>query len=377
MSAAGLVSIEEEHVGNVSSPFLPRHTTSEDGAWNLAQFRHGLTCQITSLSSERIELDLVGVDASIANAIRRVLIAEVPTVAVEHVYVFKNTSIVQDEVLAHRLGLVPIGFDPDLFTFKDPGQAGDDENTLVFLLNASCTRNPQYKKNGRHVSTGKLETDPLKLYDNAHVTSGMMIFSPQGGQADWNWASPNNPSGAEPAPVNKDIVLAKLRPGQSVEMELHCVKGVGKDHAKFSPVATATYRLLPAIDILRPIGQTGDRARDAQLQAKFKACFPEGVIGTRPAAAASSSSSGNGGSGQEEVYVADARKDTVSREVLRHPEFKDAVKLGRVRDHFLFDIESTGIIPPQRLLLAALKVLTEKVDRLTAALDSLEAPAEP
>ena len=39
-----------------------------------------------------------------------------------------------------------------------------------------------------------------------------------------------------PAPTNPNIVLAKLRPGQAVEMEMHAVKGVGKDHAKFSPV---------------------------------------------------------------------------------------------------------------------------------------------
>jgi DNA-directed RNA polymerase I and III subunit RPAC1 len=36
-----------------------------------------------------------------------------------------------------------------------------------------------------------------------------------------------------------------LRQGQQIQLELHCVKGVGKDHAKFSPVATASYRLLP------------------------------------------------------------------------------------------------------------------------------------
>lgn len=35
--------------------------------------------------------------------------------------------------------------------------------------------------------------------------------------------------------------------GQQIQLEAHCVKGVGKDHAKFSPCATASYRLLPGI----------------------------------------------------------------------------------------------------------------------------------
>ena len=37
-------------------------------------------------------------------------------------------------------------------------------------------------------------------------------------------------------PVHKDILIAKLRPGQEIDLKCHCVKGVGKDHAKFSPV---------------------------------------------------------------------------------------------------------------------------------------------
>ena len=38
--------------------------------------------------------------------------------AIEKVFIYDNTSIVQDEVLAHRLGLIPIKADPDEFDFK-------------------------------------------------------------------------------------------------------------------------------------------------------------------------------------------------------------------------------------------------------------------
>jgi DNA-directed RNA polymerase I and III subunit RPAC1 len=66
-----------------------------------------------------MEFDLVGVDASIANAFRRILIAEVPSMAIETVYVFNNTSVIQDEVLAHRLGLIPIKADPGKFGWQN------------------------------------------------------------------------------------------------------------------------------------------------------------------------------------------------------------------------------------------------------------------
>lgn len=37
-------------------------------------------------------------------------------------------------------------------------------------------------------------------------------------------------------PVDEDILIAKLRPGQAIDVRMHCVKGIGQDHAKFSPV---------------------------------------------------------------------------------------------------------------------------------------------
>ena len=90
-----------------------------DASWDLQRFRNNLKIEIQSLDDLEMEFDLVGVDASIANAFRRILIAEVPTMAIETVYVFNNTSVIQDEVLAHRLGLIPIKADPGKFGWQN------------------------------------------------------------------------------------------------------------------------------------------------------------------------------------------------------------------------------------------------------------------
>ena len=47
-----------------------------------------------------------------------ILGTQIPTVAIEEVYVWNNTSIMQDEVLCHRLGLVPLRIDPRSMTYK-------------------------------------------------------------------------------------------------------------------------------------------------------------------------------------------------------------------------------------------------------------------
>jgi DNA-directed RNA polymerases I and III subunit RPAC1 len=65
-----------------------------------------------------MEFDLVGVDAAIANAIRCILLTEIPTMAIEDVYIWNNTSVIQDEVLSHRLSLIPIKADPSKFGWQ-------------------------------------------------------------------------------------------------------------------------------------------------------------------------------------------------------------------------------------------------------------------
>lgn len=331
-----LVEILPERVGSVANTDFPLHHPGENHAFSLTTLNEKLKVIITRLSDASCEFDLIGVDASIANAVRRVLMAEVPTVAIEHVYIWNNTSIIQDEVLSHRLGLIPMGIDPDKVLMRMPGDEADDSNTVVFHLKAKCERN-------RNAARG--ETDPDKLYIGHNVYSEQLVWDPKGGQDEDFADSP-------PKPVHDKILIAKLRPGQELDLELHCEKGIGKDHAKFSPVATATYRLLPHIQLLKPI--------PAEHVDKLVSCFPPGVISVE------------GSGSNKKAFVKDARKDTISREVFRHEEFEDKVKLGRVRDHFLFDLESTGIIKPERLLPEAIRTLRSKIATLRKSLDHLE-----
>lgn len=265
------------------------------------------------------------------------MIAEVPSVAIESVTFLNNTSIIQDEVLAHRIGLVPLKVDPDKLEWinrnadaqfdSETGEEipiSNETNTIIFHLKVECTRNPKAKPG---------ETDPEKLYNNSMVYARDLKYEGSAEQLAH--------LGETPVALNPDIVLAKLRPGQEIELYAHAIIGIGSDHAKFSPVATASYRLMPLIEITKPI--TGDDA------IKFQKCFSPGVIGIDKEGSA---------------FVQDARKDTVSREVLRHEEFKGKVKLGRVRDHFIYNIESTGAMQPDEIFVKSIGILRNKAIEL-------------
>ncbi|KAI2904045.1 hypothetical protein CBS63078_5680 [Aspergillus niger] len=356
-----IVDINPETVSNIPSTDFPGHWPGESHEWSLAKFKNDL--KIDFHRNERFEssFSLIGVDASIANAFRRILMAEVPSIAIEYVFVHNNTSVIHDEVLAQRLGLIPLKGSVEginwMRWFKKPtdddpnGSSPADYNTIVLRLDVECTKNP---------NADPEETDPRKLYKNAHVYAKDITFHPVGRQEQF-FAGDDAIQ-----PVNPDILVAKLRPGQAIEMELHCIKGIGADHAKFSPVATATYRLLPDIKILRPI--IGDDAK------KFAKCFPSGVIGLEKVTREEAKQKDSGYEGHEgelKAVVVDPFKDTVSRECLRHEEFQGKVKLGRVRDHFIFNIESVGQFESDTLFLESVKVLKLKCARWKRGLTDL------
>ena len=64
--------------------------------------------KILHIDTYTIKFELMNTDLTVANALRRIIIAEVPTMAIEHVQIFENTSPVHDEYLAHRCGLIPL-----------------------------------------------------------------------------------------------------------------------------------------------------------------------------------------------------------------------------------------------------------------------------
>ena len=374
LEARRIVHVNAETVTDASATDFPGHygpAQQHLDTWDIDRFRQGLRVQFHQNKPLDASFSLIGVDASIANAFRRILLAEVPTLAIEDVFIFDNTSIIQDEVLAHRLGLIPLQGNHEGLNWmgwyqkeassddSDPHAQADDDapgagvpndcNTVVLTLDVECRWATQAEvgRDGRALAK-KGVTDPEQRYVNSNIFAHQLKFEPQGQQLKYFTGA-----GAI-KPVNPDILIAKLRPKQRISLRCHCVKGIGMDHAKFSPVATASYRLLPHIDIKRKI--TGADAK------KFQKCFPKGVIKLEEDAT----------SKDVMAVVADPMKDTVSRECLRHDEFKDKVKLGRVRDHFIFSVESTGQMESDELFLDSIRLLRSKAERFKRHLKALQ-----
>ena len=81
----------------------------------MARLKERLNITINKNTPELLEMDLVGIDAASANALRRIIIAEIPTMAFHKVLLYQNTSVIPDELLVHRLGLLPLKVEPNNF----------------------------------------------------------------------------------------------------------------------------------------------------------------------------------------------------------------------------------------------------------------------
>lgn len=79
-----------------------------DEYFSVENFKKSMKIMVESSKELELEFDLIGVTPALANAFRRLMISEVPSMAIEKVHIYNNTSIIQDEILAHRLGLIPL-----------------------------------------------------------------------------------------------------------------------------------------------------------------------------------------------------------------------------------------------------------------------------
>ncbi|MEK6892091.1 MAG: DNA-directed RNA polymerase subunit D [Nanoarchaeota archaeon] len=147
-------------------------------------------------------------DHVFANTLRRLMIDEVPTMAIEEVEFQKNNSILYDEMIAHRLGLVPLKTDLKSYNLPDKCKCEGK----------GCNR------------------CQLKLVLRATKGSGVV------------YASELKSKDPAVKPVFGEMPIVKLLKGQTLELEATAVLGTGKQHMKWSP-CHVWYKYKPIVEI--------------------------------------------------------------------------------------------------------------------------------
>ncbi|RHZ72151.1 hypothetical protein Glove_245g3 [Diversispora epigaea] len=170
--------------------------------------------KIDELTSERVKFILTNTDLSMANALRRIMIAEVATIAIDMVEFELNTSVLADEFIAHRLGLIPLDSteaEKIKYSRECSCQGACKECSVELNLHVKCT-----------------EEDTTKDVTSRDLVSNDPRVTPiQDGLKD------------------PGILIAKLRKGQEIKVKCIAKKGVAKEHAKWSPCAAVAFEYDP------------------------------------------------------------------------------------------------------------------------------------
>jgi DNA-directed RNA polymerase I and III subunit RPAC1 len=134
---------------------------------------------VRELTDDEIVFDLIGAEPPLANALRRILIAEIPTMAIEKVNMWQNTSVIPDENLAHRVGLIPIKADPrdyeyhkhidqsDLAEPVDPTTRYSEKDCIKFKLHVRCTKKD---KDAPQMVNNTVDEDKFYNYPNVFAS---------------------------------------------------------------------------------------------------------------------------------------------------------------------------------------------------------------
>lgn len=260
------------------------------------------------------------------------MIAEVPTLAIDFVEVLENSSVLADEYLAHRLGLIPLQSSE---VMKYPYDR--DCNCEGRCPRCSVSYRLHVKNTSdeiRYVTSRDLHPVDHNVYPADHDASG---------------------------DSDERILIVKLGKNQELSLNATAKKGIGKEHAKWIPVAVATYRFDPdiTIDPLLMAKQPVERKK------AFVDCCPTRVFTYNAST--------------DQVVVERATDCTYCEEcTLKAESFgvPDLVSVGVKPGRYIFSVETTGVLRPEEIVMAALNSIKEKLIMIEGEVTRTVPPSE-
>ena len=161
-----------------------------------------MSLEVINQNENKISIRLKGIPIQYANALRRICLNGVPIFAIETVEVLENTSIMPDEAIAHRLGLIPLKTDSKDIVISE--EETDETNSRVILTLDSEENDVEDKNGTRTVFSNELKGEE----------SGVR-------------------------PISDKIPIVTLAPGQKIKFQAYARLGRGTEHAKWNSANTS------------------------------------------------------------------------------------------------------------------------------------------
>ncbi len=236
------------------------------------------------------------IDVAFANAIRRIMLAKLPAMAIDEVLILENTSVMYDEMIAQRLGLIPIVTDLDSYNLP---QNCDCEGKGCSLCQCTLT----------------LEVEP--------EDEEVMVYSRSLTSQD-----------PKIVPASGNIPIVKLGAHQRLIIEAYARLGTGAENAKFQPVATVAYKYVPVISV--------DKSKCNLCQECVKIC-PKNIMKVDGSTLSTQNTL--------DCSLCEACVDVCE---------PGAITIDSKKNAFLFKVESTGALSPETIVSKSAEILKTK-----------------
>ncbi len=247
-----------------------------------------------------IRLVIREADVALVNALRRIVLAEVPSMAIDEVVMIDNSSILQDEIIAHRLGLTPLKTNLDSYNLPEECECHSEFGCN--LCRVTLTLDAEANEGMRPVFSGELVSE--------------------------------NP---DIVPVSDKIPIIKLAKGQKLKLEAYARLGKGKNHAKWQPVSMCAYKYFPKIEV--PSEKCKECTKCVDICPKKVFTIKENKLEV------------------QNLLACNLCMDCVDA----CPQEPPAIKVEWEKNAFIMNIESTGVLPPERIIKEATKILDKQL----------------
>jgi DNA-directed RNA polymerase subunit D len=261
-----------------------------------------------------IRIYMKNIPLPLVNAIRRASYTEVPVMAIDYVEIFENNTVLYDEIIAHRLAMIPLTSEEAIEKYKRPEECqnarlGDPDCYAVLRLEVE-TGNEE-----RMVYSGDLEaTDP------------------------------------DVKPVYENMPIVLMAPDQRLRLQAYARLGYGKEHAKWMPVSVAAHKYVPELEF-------NINDMDNECLKCIEMGYPDIA---------------------ETIKTVQQGKIRILSDVNTSGLYwcitkkcSSGVKLTYNDKEYILKIESTGSLPPERILIEAAKAVARKAENLLAQIREL------
>ena len=264
---------------------------------------------VLSCNDSEIKFLLEGVKPDFAGELRRIMLTEVPTMAIEWVDFIRNDSAMPDEIIANRLGQVPLTFD-----------------AKAYNLPSEC------KCEGKGCSQCQVKISLKKK------------------GPDVVYASDLKSNASDVVPVHERIPIVELFEDQDIEFNAIAQLGLGTEHAKWQ-AAVVGYKNVPTISVANLKDEKNAQLLESMCPKHVFKISDKKVTIPDPT---------------------DCDMCMRCVEAVRRGEVKGEVKVQPVEDSFFFNVETASGVKPDEIVSRAAEILEKKMAEFGKAVKKLK-----